>query len=149
MTHELRRQAIRLLARREHTGAELARKLAAYGTPQEIAAVIADLQASQLQSDGRAAESYLRSHAARLGAGRLRQDLRTRGVSAELIEAQLAAGALPGELDRARAVWARKFPAVPADAREWARQARFLQGRGFAGDVIRQLLKQAAGGGDQ
>lgn len=149
MTHELRRQAIRLLARREHTGAELARKLAAYGTPQEITAVIADLQASHLQSDGRAAENYVRSHALRLGAARLRQDLRSKGVSAELIEAQLTTGVLPDELERARAVWARKFSAAPVDTREWARQARFLQGRGFAGDVIRQLLKQAAGGGDQ
>ena len=142
MSNELRQKAIRLLARREHTGVELARKLAAHGTRDEIAAVIADLQASQLQSDTRATESYVRSHANRLGASRLRQNLKTRGVSSDLIDAQLAPDSLPDELGRARAIWRRKFAGAPADAREWARQARFLQARGFASDIIRRLLKE-------
>jgi regulatory protein len=146
MANELRRQAIRLLARREHTRAELARKLAAHGTQEEIMAVLAELESSQLQSDSRAAESYLRSHAERLGGARLRQDLKTRGVADDLIAAQLAPGVLPDELERARDVWRRRFAEVPADQREWARQARFLQYRGFASDVIRQLLREPAGG---
>ena len=141
MPNELRQKAIRLLARREHTRAELASKLAAHGTQEEIAAVIAELQACHLQSDHRFAESYVRSHAARLGEARLRQTLKTKGVTSELIEAQLAPGVLPDEFERARTVWRRKFSAAPADVREWARQARFLQGRGFASDIIRQLLK--------
>ncbi|MCK9389034.1 MAG: recombination regulator RecX [Sulfuritalea sp.] len=142
MSNELRQRAIRLLARREHTRVELARKLAAHGTAEEIGAVLGELQASHLQSDSRFAESYVRSHATRLGASRLRQTLKTKGVTGELIEAQLAQGALPDELERARAVWRRKFSAVPGDAKEWARQARFLQGRGFASDIIRRLLKE-------
>lgn len=145
MSNDLRQQAIRLLARREHTRAELVRKLAALGTREEIDSVITELQASNLQSDSRAAESYVRNHSARLGASRLRQDLKTRGVAGELIEAQLDRGVLPDELERARAVWARKFSAAPSDARDWARQARFLQGRGFASDVIRRLLKEPMG----
>ena len=56
------------------------------------------------------------------------------------------AAALPalreGELEAARAVWRRKFsgrpPRTPA---ERARQARFLQGRGFDLDVIMKILK--------
>ena len=148
MSNELRQKAIRLLARREHTRAELARKLAAYGTPDEIAVVLADMQAAQLQSDSRAAESYVRSHADRLGASRLRQNLKTRGVAGELIDAQLAPDALPNELDRARAVWRKKFADAPTDAQDWARQARFLQARGFASDIIRRLLKEPAGATD-
>ena len=148
MPDELRQKAIRLLARREHTRAELARKLAAYGTPDEIATVLTNMQAAQLQSDTRAAESYVRSHADRLGASRLRQNLKTRGVSSELIDAQLAPDALPSELDRARTVWRKKFPDAPTDALEWARQARFLQARGFASDIIRRLLKEPAGATD-
>ena len=149
MSNELRQKAIRLLARREHTRVELARKLAAYGTPEEIAAVIAELQVSHLQSDSRFAETYVRSHAARLGALRLRQTLKTKGVTGDLIEAQLAPGVLPDELERARTIWSRKFSAAPADAREWARQARFLQGRGFAGDIIRGLLREPVGALDE
>ena len=149
MPNELRQKAIRLLARREHTRAELACKLAAQGTPEEIETLLAELQACHLQSDRRFAENYVRSHAARLGAARLRQTLKTKGVAGDLIEAQLADDALPGELARARTVWSRKFPSAPADTREWARQARFLQGRGFAGDIIRRLLKEPAEARDE
>jgi regulatory protein len=145
MSNELRQQAIRLLARREHTRAELARKLAGLGTSEEIAAVLADMEASQLQSDSRTAESYLRGNSARLGASRLRHNLKSRGVTPELIDAQLAQAELPAEIERARAAWSRKFSAAPANQKEWARQARFLQSRGFAGDIIRKLLKEPLG----
>ena len=137
--NELRSRAIKLLARREHTRAELAGKLAAHGTQEEIETVLADLERSGLLSDARAASAWVRSHAARFGAARLRQTLRTKGVAGELIEAQVAG--LPDEVERARAIWARKFGTAPADARAWAKQARFLQSRGFASDVIRRLLK--------
>jgi regulatory protein len=142
MTNELRQQAIKLLARREHTRVELARKLSGLGTQEEIDTVLADMEASQLQSDNRTAESYLRSNASRLGASRLRHTLKTRGVAPEMIEEQLAQADLPDEIERARAAWSRKFSAAPANAKEWARQARFLQSRGFAGDIVRRLLKQ-------
>ena len=46
------------------------------------------------------------------------------------------------EPTRAAAIWHSKFGHAPRDAREWARQARFLQGRGFSGEVIRRLLKE-------
>ena len=147
--HELRQQAIRLLARREYTHAELARKLATQGTREEIEAVLAELQATHLQSDSRAAENYLRSNSSRLGASRLRHTLKTRGVTPEVIDEQLSQAALPDEIERARALWSRKFSAVPANAKEWARQARFLQSRGFAGDIIRRLLKEPAEVGDE
>ena len=141
MSNELRQQAIRLLARREHTRAELARKLTALGTKEEIETVLTELQASHLQSDSRAAESYLRGNAARLGASRLRHNLKTRGVTPELIDEQLAQAALPDEIERARAIWSRKFSAAPTGAKEWARQARFLQSRGFSGEMIRRVLR--------
>ncbi len=142
MANELRQKAIRLLARREHTQAELAHKLAAHGTQEEVDAVLAEMQALHLQSDDRAAESYVRSHAARLGASSLRQNLKSRGVTSDLIDAQLAQDGLPSEQERAREVWRKKFSTAPADSREWARQARFLQGRGFASDIIRRVLKE-------
>ena len=141
MADELRQTAIRLLARREHTRVELARKLSGLGTQEEVATVLADMASSQLQSDNRTAENYLRSNASRLGASRLRHTLKTRGVAPEMIEEQLARANLPDEIERARAAWSRKFSAAPSNPKEWARQARFLQSRGFAGDIVRRLLK--------
>ncbi|MDI6751204.1 MAG: recombination regulator RecX [Rhodocyclaceae bacterium] len=137
---DLYARAVRLLARREHTRAELLHKLAAHGTPDEIEMVLNQLAAAGLQSDVRFAESYLRAKANRQGPARLRQTLRTKGVDEALIEAQMAN--LPDELERARDVWTKKFPAPPANLQERAKQARFLQGRGFSADVIRKLLKE-------
>jgi regulatory protein len=138
---ELRQKAVKLLARREHTRAELAAKLAAHGTAEDIAIVLDQLQQSGLLSDRRFAESFLRARGARLGAASLRHTLRSKGVAAEIVEASLAGADLPRELERARGVWAKKFAAPPGDRRDWARQARFLQGRGFSSEVIRHLLK--------
>ena len=140
--NELRQRAIRLLARREHSRAELTRKLAAHGTEESIANVLAQLETEGLLSDARAAAAYVRSHGGRFGAARLRQDLRARGIDPELATAEV--GDLADEMERARDVWAKKFAAAPADTLEWARQARFLQGRGFAAEVIRRLLKKVA-----
>lgn len=137
---EIYQRAVRLLARREHTRAELARKLAPHGTEEEIENVLNELSRTGLQSDARFAESYLRSQVGRLGAARLRQTLRQKGVASDTIDEQLTD--LPDESSRARDVWNRKFGMPPADAKEWARQARFLQGRGFSTDIIRRLLKE-------
>ena len=142
MSNELRQQAIRLLARREHTRVELARKLAGLGTREEIDVVLTELESSHMQSDSRTAEAWLRGNAARLGASSLRHTLKSRGLAPELIEEQIAQADLPDEMERARAVWARKFSAAPSNAKEWARQARFLQSRGFASDAVRRLLNQ-------
>jgi regulatory protein len=138
----LKQQAIRLLARREHTHAELQKKLAGEGTVEEIAAVLADLSANGLLSDQRTAASYLRSHGARFGAAKLRQTLRAKGADDETIASAIEAADMPDEMERARAIWLRKFREPPQNQSDWARQARFLQSRGFSSDVIRRLLKE-------
>ena len=140
MTQGLRDRALRLLARREHSRAELAQKLAAHGTTEEIQAVLETLERSGLLSDARYAEAFVRSKAGRFGTFKLRHELRSRGVAENLIDAALAQG---GADDRARAqeLWRRKFGAAPISAAEYARQARFLQRRGFSADTIRRVLK--------
>lgn len=145
----LRERALRLLAQREHSRSELARKLAVRAdNPEEIPALLDHLEQVGLLSDLRFAESFIRAHAARSGVVRLRFELRQRGVSEEIAEAALASqldgesGEFGDEMERARGLWQKKFDALPADAREYGRQARFLQGRGFSADVIRTLLKR-------
>ena len=139
--NELRRKALQLLARREHSRSELARKLAGQGSTEEIDAVLADLQQRNLLSDVRMTDAYLRSHGARFDAARLRQNLRAKGVVAETIDSGLQDVELPPEIDRARMLWQRKFGQLPTDAKDWARQARFLQSRGFSAATIRALLR--------
>lgn len=138
----LRERALRYLAQRDHSRAELSRKLAGHGSAEEVAEVIARMGELGLQSDQRFAEAWVRSKAGRFGAARLRNELARRGVDRELVDEALAGECVESELERARTVWRARFGAPPADAREWARQARFLQTRGFATDLIRKLLKE-------
>jgi len=144
----LRQQALKLLARREHSRAELAQKLSATAAKEDIATVLDQLEQDGLLSDQRMAAAYLRSHAARFGLAKLRMNLRTKGVSHELIEQCLAQGAdsSASEEERALQVWRRKFSQAPADPRQWAQQARFLQSRGFGADIISKTLKAVAEG---
>ena len=138
----LRERALPHLARRDHSRAELTRKLAAHGDADEIDAVIERMGELGLQSDTRYAEAFVRGKAGRFGASRLRSELARRGIDRDLIDEAIAGECVESEADRARAVLRGRFTEPPADAREWARQARFLQTRGFAPDLIRKLLKE-------
>ena len=138
----LRERALRHLARRDHSRAELARKLAPHGETAEIEAVIERMRELGLQSDERYAEAFVRSKAPRFGAARLRNELARRGIDRDRIDEALAGECVESEAERARAVLRGRFSSPPADAREWARQARFLQTRGFAPELIRKLLKE-------
>lgn len=142
---------MRLLAQREHSRHELAGKLAGRSGDSQAVAVLLDyLQEIGLLSDSRFAAAYIRSHAARFGAQRLRQELRLRGVADDVLERALAEELAPevsefgDELERARDVWQKKFGVAPADGREWARQARFLQARGFEVGLLKKLLKEVS-----
>jgi regulatory protein len=142
MTVSLRDRALRLLARREHTRAELARKLSAHSVdPDELERVLADLESRGWVSESRVVEQVVHARRSRYGARRIEHDLRQKGVSDEAVAAALS-GLKSGEFEAAREVWRRKFggrqPHRPADR---ARQVRFLQGRGFDLEVILRVIK--------
>lgn len=135
----LRERALNLLARREHSRAELARKLAPHAEGGEVDALLDDLERENLLSDTRYAEMLANARSGRHGSLRLRADLRDKGVPAAVIEVALAE-ARESDLDAARAVWLKKFGAAPRDAAERAKQMRFLAGRGFPVDVVRRVV---------
>lgn len=152
----LKARALRWLAQREHTRAELGRKLRSVQQRSESGAssddgalgadiepLLDELEAKGFLSDQRAAESLLAGRGSRLGPLRLRQLLQAKGVEPDLLHSTLARSR-EGELDRARAAWQSKFDAAAADPRERARQARFLAARGFSAEVISRVLR----GGD-
>ena len=73
----------------------------------------------------------------------MRQELNAKGIDPELVR-EAVAGMQDSELERARAVWLKRFgDGAPADARQWARQMRFLMARGFSGDVVRRVVPDA------
>ncbi|HRH81761.1 MAG TPA: recombination regulator RecX [Thiobacillaceae bacterium] len=135
----LRERALGYLARREHSRAELARKLSPHGEADEIAALLDALEQERLLSDGRFAESLRHTRQGRYGSLRLRHELQQKGVAAGQAEREVELARV-SDLEHARAVWLKKFGAPPADARERARQMRFLLGRGFPMDVAVRVV---------
>ena len=145
----LKGRALRYLAQREHSRAELARKLAPFAddrpdapAAQQIATLLDELAASSWQSESRVADSVLRTKGARYGTFRLKQTLQAKGLDPALVAATLQQ-ARSTEHERALAVWRSRFGAPPADAHERARQQRFLAGRGFASEVIHRVVQGA------
>jgi regulatory protein len=65
--------------------------------------------------------------------------LREKGVADDLI-ANAVEEVKINELDFAREVCRKKFRASPSSREDWAKQARFLQSRGFGFDVIKKVL---------
>ena len=105
-----------------------------------MAPLLDDLAARGLQSDERYAEAYVEQRVRRgYGPMRIRAELRERGIGEALIESWLDDDR---ELwiSRLDAVLASRFGAPARDQRELARQARFLERRGFPGDLIRRRL---------
>ena len=131
-----------LLARREHTRWELRRKLEVRGLASEMIDPVLDKLASEgLQSDARFAESYV-AHRAERGYGpvRVAEELKVRGVESALIR-EYVRQADPEWGRRMRAVRTKRFGAGwPKDARERARQSRFLYSRGFTSEQIQRLM---------
>lgn len=129
-----------MLAGREHSRAELEKKLAAHEeSPGELQRALDELQAKGFINEQRVVDSVLHRRAARLGTARLKQELQAKGIGPEAVAD--AVQALRGtELERAREVWRRKFGAPAADAAGRAKQMRFLAGRGFAGETISRVL---------
>ncbi|HEX8979731.1 MAG TPA: recombination regulator RecX [Parasulfuritortus sp.] len=135
----LRERALNLLARREHSRVELARKLAAHGEPDEITDLLDTLERENLLSNERYAEVLANVRSGRHGSLRLKADLRDKGVP-ESVVAEVVRDARENDLESARAVWAKKFGRLPVDAAERAKQMRFLAGRGFPLEIVRRVV---------
>lgn len=145
MPDSLQARALRLLARREHSRQELARKLAPHAEdPGELENVLDRLEAQGWLSERRLVEQVMHARRSRFGARRIARELGEKGIGEEAIAAALET-LKRDEIQSARAVWRRKFGRPPRDPAERARQARFLQGRGFDFDTIRKVLR----GGDE
>ena len=136
----LKGRALRLLAGREHSRAELEKKLAPHeAEPGELQRALDELQAKGFVSDQRVVESVIHRRAARLGVSRVKQELKAKGISGEAM-AEALDGLRGTEVQRAREVWRRKFGEPAADAAGRAKQMRFLAARGFGAEAIRRVV---------
>ena len=136
----LKVRALRLLSGREHSRAELVRKLKSFEEePGELAAVLDELQAKDFISEQRVIESVINRRSAKLGTARIRQELQSKGLDKESV-LDAVASLQSTELERARELWRKKFGEPATDSKERGKQMRFLAARGFSGDTVRRVL---------
>jgi regulatory protein len=140
-------RAVALLARREHSRAELTRKLTRFQSdnegPLEIEAALDQLEAKGMLSNERFVTAMVRNRGERFGASRISQELRQHGIDSDLMR-QSIDQLKQTELERARGVWRKKFGVRARNDVERARQIRFMTARGFAPDVILRVVKGVA-----
>lgn len=138
----LKHAAVDLLARRDHSRHELWQKLSPKAaSDDDLTALLDDLSARDWQSDERYTNTFLRSREQRgLGPVRIRQELRQRGVSGDLIN---------DAFEQSDTDWCRLASEVAekkagsvnvADAKGRAKLQRFLAYRGFSSDHIYAAL---------
>ena len=138
---ELKARALRFLVRREHSRAELVRKLAPHAESEAALNAVVDLLLSKRQlSDERFAEERARSLSRKYGAAKIRQDLKARGISEEIVD---KASVGLNDLERADEILRRKYREPAVTREERAKRARFLQSRGFSMEVIGSLLRSS------
>ena len=140
-SNSLRSRALGYLARREHSRAELRKKLAPHAEDaSDVTALLDDLEQRGFLSDVRFAAEFVRAKSRRFGTAHIAYALREKGVAQETITETLSA-LDDSELERARRVWQSKFGALPASLEEKGKQTRFLGGRGFSSEIIRKVLR--------
>jgi regulatory protein len=137
----LKGRALRLLSQREHSRAELVRKLSPHEeVPGELAQALDELQAKGFIDETRVLESVLNHRASKLGNGRIKQELQAKGLAPAAV-AQAMVDLKDSEFARAQIIWQKKFGAPAADANERAKHYRFLLTRGFSSEVVRKVVK--------
>ena len=141
----LKGRALRLLAGREQSRAELQKKLSPHAeTPEQLTQVLDELEAKDFISEARVVDSVVNRRSGRFGASRIKHELLGKGLNPERV-AEAVSQLKGSELERAREIWRKKFAEHATDQAGRAKQMRFLAGRGFGGDVIRRVM---AGGDD-
>ncbi len=137
------------MAKREYSYVELGKKLKKFAEESDdIPALLDDFKARGWLSDARFTEQLVHARKAKFGSARVANELRGKGISDELI-ANVMPDVKANELANAREVWRKKFHDSPKTRTEWAKQARFLQSRGFGFDVIKKILNDASPSDDE
>jgi regulatory protein len=133
----LKARALRYLSQREHSRLELERKLARYVTENDdLESLLNQLEQANLLSQQRFSESLVRRRSARFGNQRIFAELQSHGLDDRQLT-EIKVGLTDSEVERALVVLNRKFPDLPKDAIERAKQWRFLLQRGFSPQAIK------------
>lgn len=140
----IQHKALHLLAVREHSRLELAKKLQRSNEALEVIdQVIAELNQQGLQSDQRFAEAYSQAKLRRgYGVLKIRHELLGKGISRQIIE-QVLSGFEAEAFEYALAYARKKYVLEDLQQPKYYRRAyNRLASRGFPADWIKLLLQR-------
>jgi regulatory protein len=140
LTPSLRERALGYLTRREYSRTELYRKLQPYAGEENLYALLDEFGQRGWLSDKRYADQMVHARKGKYGSLKVAHELRSQGVAEELVGKAVAEISVE-DRETALGLWRKKFGIVAKTREEWARQARFLQSRGFGTETIKAVLR--------
>lgn len=139
----LKARAVGYLSRREHSRAELARKLAPHAeSPEQLEQLLDVLERENWLSNQRFADSLVHRRGARYGTARVMQEAKTHKLDSEQL-GELQERLRATEAERAREVWRKRFGTPPDTPEARAKQIRFMVARGFSRAVVGKIIQGA------
>jgi len=148
----LREKAMGYLAMREYSYKELKQKLRAYlpVTDEDVApdleahyeavnALLEDFKVRGWLSEERYTEQIIHARQRKFGSMRIANELREHGIAETLVD-QAMLEVKSNDLANAQSIYRKKYDTPPSSREEWAKQARFLQSRGFSFDIIKKVV---------
>ena len=134
-------RGIRYLSMREHSEAEIRRKLHSYAeSEEELNTVINQLKIKNFLSNERFSESLIYKKANTLGNHRLAQEFRKHDLEPEIISKHLL-DLKKSESKRAYEVWLKKFGTLAKEPKDLAKQIRFMISRGFDQEIVYRIVR--------
>lgn len=146
LLEKIRRHALFLLTRRDHSRQELRQKLSRKDyDAADIDIILTRLEETGLINTERFAESYTHYRRGKgYGPRRIAMELQQKGITDAVIAEQvkITDNAWFTEI---RAVWRKHFKGrLPADQKQRAKQLRFLYNRGFTQDQINSIFNECS-----
>jgi len=134
-------RGIRYLSMREHSEAEIRKKLHPYAeNEEELNHVILQLKSKNFLSNERFSDSLIYKKANTLGSHRIAYELRQHDLDPEIISKHLV-NLNKSESRRAYDVWLKKFGTLAKEPKDLAKQIRFMVSRGFDQELVYRIVR--------
>lgn len=139
----MRQRALEYLGKREYSVQELGQKLKGFADEtDDIEALLIEFKNRGFVSDQRFTDQVVHARQNKFGSAKIAHELREKGIEEHLI-ADALIDIKSNEFQHATEVWRKKFKTAPKNREDWAKQARFLQSRGYSFDLIKKVLMQS------
>lgn len=137
---DLKSKVLYYLAKRDYSYKEILQKLQKYSQNiEEITNLLDECVQKGWLCEERYINNYIQSKSKKYSLLKIKNDLQQKTNNTQLIEEMLAKSQID-EYQIALSIWQKKFGVIPVDAKDVAKQARFLHSRGFSFGTIKKIL---------